>query len=95
MIDFLVTLNRAASGSVTVDYATVDETATAGTDYTTTSGTLTFAPGETEKTVQVETLADTASESRELFRLKLSNAVGAHIADGKAAGQINDVVAGQ
>ena len=95
VIDFLVTLNRAASGSVTVDYATVDETATAGTDYTATSGTLTFAPGETEKTVRVETLADTAGESRELFRLKLSNAVGAHIADGKAAGQINDVAAGQ
>ncbi|MCY4646163.1 MAG: hypothetical protein OXE73_04745 [Gammaproteobacteria bacterium] len=92
---FPVTLGRASPGTVTVDYATVDETAMAGTDYTATSGTLTFAPGETEKTVRVETLADTVRDGRELFRLKLSNAVGAHIQDGKAAGRINNVAAGQ
>ena len=48
-IDFEVTLSRAASGTVTVDYATVDETAIAGTDYTATSGTLTFAPGKPQR----------------------------------------------
>ena len=94
-IDFRVTLNRAASGTVTVDYATEDETAVAGTDYTAVSGTLTFAPGETEKTVRVAILDDLIDEGREVFRLKLSNAVGAHIRDGKAAGQIRNTDPGQ
>ena len=94
-IDFAVKLGRASSGTVTVDYATEDETASAGSDYTAVSGTLTFAPGETEKAVRVETLADTASEGKEVFRLKLRNASGARIVDGKAAGWINNVAAGQ
>ena len=45
-LDFAVTLHRAAAHEVSVDYATQDETATAGADYTATSGTLTFAVGE-------------------------------------------------
>ncbi|MDE0357253.1 MAG: cadherin-like beta sandwich domain-containing protein [Gammaproteobacteria bacterium] len=95
-IDFAVTLNRASSGTVTVDYATEDETATAGSDYVAASGTLAFVPGETEKVVRVETLADTVSEGKEVFRLRLSNASsGARIEDGKAAGWINNVAAGQ
>ena len=94
-IDFRVTLNRAASGTVTVDYATEDGTAVAGTDYTATSGTLTFASGETEKTVRVAILDDLIDEGREVFRLKLSNAVGARIADGKATGQIRNTDPGQ
>ncbi|WP_419860879.1 Calx-beta domain-containing protein [Candidatus Palauibacter sp.] len=94
-VDFAVTLNREASGTVTVDYTTEDETASAGSDYTAVSGTLTFAPGETEKAVRVETLADTASEGKEVFRLKLKNASGARIADGKAAGWIRNVAASQ
>ena len=94
-IDFSVTLSRAASGTVTVDYATEDETATAGSDYTATSGTLTFAAGETEKTVRVAILDDLIDEGREIFRLKLSNASGARIADGKAAGRIGNTDPGQ
>ena len=94
-IDFAVTLTRAASGTVTVDYATEDETATAGTDYEATLGTLTFAPGETQKTVQVAILDDLIDEGREVFRLKLSNASGARIADGKAAGRIANTDPGQ
>ena len=50
---FAVTLSRAASGTVTVGYATADGTAAAGSDYTATNGTLTFAAGETSKTVSV------------------------------------------
>ena len=50
-IDFAVTLSRAASGPVAMAYTTADGTATAGEDYTRASGTLSFAPGETEKTV--------------------------------------------
>ena len=94
-IDFAVTLSRAASGTVTVDYATEDETATAGTDYTATSGTLTFAAGETEKTVRVAVLDDLIDEGQEVFRLKLSNASGARIADGRAAGRIGNTDPGQ
>ena len=87
-IDFAVTLSRAASGTVTVDYATADGTATAGEDYTATSGTLTFAAGVLAQTVAVALLDDAVDEGRETFTLTLSNASGAHIEDGEATGTI-------
>ncbi|MCY4510503.1 MAG: putative Ig domain-containing protein [Acidobacteria bacterium] len=49
-IDFAVTLDKAARDAVSVDWATADGTATAGTDYTAASGTLTFAAGVTSQT---------------------------------------------
>ena len=73
---FAVTLSRAPSGTVTVDYATSDGTATAGSDYTAASGTLTFAAGETEKTVSVPVLDDAHDEGSETLTLTLSNASG-------------------
>ena len=60
-----------------VNYATANGTATAGSDYTATSGTLTFAAGETTKTVSVPVLGDTSVESDETFTLTLSNPAGA------------------
>ena len=78
-LDFAVTLNRAASHEVSVDYATQDETATAGADYTATSGTLTFAAGETAKTVSVPVLDDAIDEGKETMRLLLSNPKGAYL----------------
>ena len=78
-LDFAVTLNRAASGAVSVDYETADGTATAGEDYTATSGTLTFAPGETAKTVSVAILDDAVDEGKETFVLRLSNPRGAYL----------------
>ncbi|MCY4119879.1 MAG: SwmB domain-containing protein [Acidobacteria bacterium] len=87
-VEFAVTLNRAASGTVTVDYATADGTAVAGEDYTATSGTLSFAAGEREKTVAVPILDDGHDEGKETFLLRLSNAQGAVIADGEATGTI-------
>ena len=87
---FAVTLNRAPSGTVTVGYATSDGTATAGSDYTAASGTLTFAAGETEKTVSVPVLDDAHDEGSETLTLTLSNASGAHIEDGSATGTINN-----
>ena len=78
-LDFAVTLNRAAAHDVSVDYATADETATAGSDYTATSGTLTFAAGETAKTVSVPVLDDAIHEGREVMRLLLSNPQGAYL----------------
>ena len=87
-IDFIVSLDRAAYGTVTVDYATADGSATAGEDYTAASGTLSFAAGETEKTVAVALLDDAKDEGEETFALNLSNASGAYIADGSATGTI-------
>ena len=78
-LDFAVTLNRAVSHEVSVDYATKDETATAGLDYTATSGTLVFAAGVTAKTVSVPVLDDSVDEGKEIMRLKLSNPKGAYL----------------
>lgn len=68
-----VTLSSAAAFPITVDYATSDGTAAAGSDYTANSGTLTFAPGETSKTINVAVLDDSAFESNEIVNLTLSN----------------------
>ena len=87
-LDFTVSMDAAADGAVTVDYATADGSATAGEDYTATSGTLTFAPGERRKSVSVAILDDALDEGNETFRLRLSNAAGAVIADGEAVGTI-------
>ena len=87
---FEVRLSNAAAGTVTVDYATADGTATAGADYTATSGTLTFAPGETSKWVNVPVLDDAVDEGEETFTLRLSNATGAPIGDGEAVGTITN-----
>ena len=90
VLAFEVTLSRAASGTVTVDYATADGTATAGADYTATSGTLTFDPGETPKTVNVAVLDDAHDDDGETLTLTLSNASGARIRDGEATGTIEN-----
>ena len=87
-IVFRVTLANASSGTVTVNYATADGTAVAGEDYTATSGTLTFAPGETEKTVAVTIIDDTVEDSGETFRLVLSDPSGAVLDDTEATGTI-------
>ena len=87
---FAVTLDRPASGPVTVDYATADGSATAGADYAARSGTLTFAPGETAKTVSVPVLDDAHDEGEETLALALSNASGARIEDGAATGTIEN-----
>ena len=87
-LPFAVTLDRAASGPVTVAYATADGTATAGADYTATSGTVTFAAGKTKQTVPVTVLDDAHDEGRETLTLTLATASGAHIVDGQATGTI-------
>ncbi len=89
-LDFTVTLGRAASGAVSVQYATADGSATAGSDYTATSGTLNFAAGETAKTVSVPVIDDSHNEGDETLTLTLSNATGAWIADGEATGTIEN-----
>ena len=87
-LDFVVSLSRSATSTVTVDYFTRNGTAIAGQDYTATSGTLTFAAGETTRTVAVPVLDDAHDEGSETMKLKLTNASGARITDRKAIGTI-------
>ena len=61
------------SGTSTVDYATADDTATAGSDYTPANGTLTFLPGQSSATFDVTILPDAFSEPTERFNVALSN----------------------
>ena len=63
-------------GPVTVHYATSNGTATAGSDYTAASGTLTFGPGEAAKSFTVRVTSDPAHEGDETFQVTLSNAGG-------------------
>ena len=77
--DFVVSLNRKSSGTVTVDYATVGVTALEGVDYTATSGTLTFNPGDTSKTISVPIIDDTVNDSGETFDVVLYTPKGAGI----------------
>ena len=91
---FMVTLSAASMQTVTVQYATADGTAKAGSDYTSASGSLTFAPGELTKTISVAVIGDTTVESNEKFVVKLGTAVGATILTGTGTGTIvNDDVA--
>ena len=89
-LDFRVTLDRAASGPVTVTYATADQSATAGQDYEATTGTLTFNPGETATTVSVVVLDDAHDDDQETLKVVLSDASGATLADGEAIGTIRN-----
>jgi hypothetical protein len=58
---------QSSNSTVTVDYATADGTAIAGSDYVAKSGTLTFAPGDSVKTVVVDITDDAVAEGRERF----------------------------
>ena len=89
-IDFVVSLDRNALKTITVDYATRDGSAKAGEDYTATSGTLTFTVGQRSKTVQVPLLDDAKDEGEETFELILSNASGALLGNTTATGTIEN-----
>ncbi|WP_283215008.1 beta strand repeat-containing protein, partial [Methylobacterium trifolii] len=90
---FTITRTGATEVPITVDYRTADGTAVAGSDYTSTSGTLTFAPSlaaTATQTVTVSLTNDALFEGAEQFALNLSNAVGATIADAQGIGTIID-----
>ena len=70
---FTLSVPKALPYTVLFDYATVDVTATAGVDYTATSGTGTLTAGQTSVTVSVPVLGDTDVESDETFTLNISN----------------------
>ena len=87
---FTVTLSKASTKPVTVQYATSNGTATAGQDYTAATGTITFAAGETSKTINVAVAGDTTVETDETFTVTLSNANGANISSASATGTITN-----
>ncbi len=87
---FVITLDRAASGTVTVQASTSDGTAVAGEDYRAKTLTKTFAPGETRKVAVIRVLDDSHNEGTETMTLTLSNPTGAYIADGEATGTITN-----
>lgn len=92
---FTVTLSTPSASTVTVDYSTVDGSATAGSDYLATAGQLTFAPGATLLTFTVTITNDTLVESNETFTATLSNPANAGIAKAVGLGTIlNDDSAG-
>ena len=73
---FSVTLDMAATATITADYATEDSSALAGSDYEAASGTVTFVAGETATSLTVAVIGDTFSEDDEAFRVRLSNITG-------------------
>src|SRR5207249_2119077 len=87
---FTVSLSVAYDVPVTVDYATANGTATAGSDYQAASETLTFAPGETSKTITVLVNGDRLGEPNETLFVNLSNLNYGVIADAQGVGTILD-----
>ncbi|RAI88307.1 MBG domain-containing protein [Algoriphagus yeomjeoni] len=86
-LQFTVSLSAPApAGGATVDYATSDGTATAGSDYTAVNGTLSFAVGETSKTVDISISGDQIVEVDETLTLMLSNPTGTNVTIVDASG---------
>ena len=87
---FHANFSNPSSQTTSVDFATVNATATggaacgAGVDYVSTSGTLTYAPGETTKSIAVQVCGDTLDELNENFAVTLSNSSGLSILVGSA-----------
>lgn len=93
---FPVTLSAKSTTPVTVAYSVTGITATAGQDFTAVSGTVTFAAGETSKTVVVAVAGDTVAEPDETVKITLSAPTGAALGTSTATGTIvnDDVAAG-
>ena len=90
-ITFTVTLSGATGLTITVNFATADSTATtADNDYQPNSGTLTFNPGDTSKTITVLVNGDTIFENDETFTVSLSNPQNATITTGTGTGTIQN-----
>ncbi len=79
-VSFTVTLSASSGNTITVNYATADGSATAPSDYVSVSGTVTFNPGETTKTIVVQIAGDFVNEPNETYSVNLSNPTNATIA---------------
>jgi Calx-beta domain-containing protein len=85
---FTVTLSPTSTQTVTVAYATVNGTATAGSDYVAKTGTLTFAPGVSTQPISVTVNGDTTAEPTETFVVNLSGATNAVLGAAQGTGTI-------
>jgi RHS repeat-associated protein len=79
-VTYTVTLSSASSQTITVQYSTTDATALAGSDYTSTTGVLTFNPGVTSQTINIPILNDSIGEADETLTLTLSSPTNATLA---------------
>ena len=77
LMTFTLTLSAPSASPVTVRWNTVGGTATAGRDYVSGAGTVTFAPGQTRRTIAVTVIADRIAEADETFRVRLSTPLNA------------------
>jgi hypothetical protein len=89
-LTFTVKLSKTWPQPVTVHWTTANGSATAPRDYLANNGTLTFAAGQTSKTVTVQVKGDTLDEPNRVFYVLLSGATNATIADPNASGGIVD-----
>ncbi len=87
---FTASLSAASGQTITVSYQTSNVSAIAGSDYTATSGTLTFAPGETQKIITVAVIGDTQYEPNETFTVNLSNPTNVSLNSTAAIGTISN-----
>lgn len=88
--NFTVTLSGATGAAASVNYATQDDTARAGSDYVSKSGALSFSGTTTQRQIQVDTSQDSTGENAESFFVNLSNASGAAIAKAQGGAVILD-----
>jgi uncharacterized delta-60 repeat protein len=85
---FTVTLSAATTSTVTVNFATANGTALAGKDYVKTTGKVTFAPGQTSKTIAVPVVGEKLKEKNETFSVTISLPTNAGTAKASAVGTI-------
>lgn len=87
---FTVTKTGTTAQTATVQFATADQTAVAPGDYTAQSGTLTFLPSETTKTITVAVKGETTAEQDETFLVNLTGETNATVTDPQGVGTITD-----
>jgi hypothetical protein len=87
---FKVTLSTTSTQTINVNYATANNTATAGSDYIAKTGTLTFTPGQISQDIIISVNGDTAIEPDETFLINLSNPSNALITDNQGLGTITN-----
>lgn len=85
---FVVSLSKPSDQNISSDYVTADRTATAPSDYLSSSGTLTIAPGEASAQVSVPITGDTVGENDETFTVRLLDVSGATLGINSATGTI-------
>src|SRR5262249_30420938 len=92
---FTLSLSSPTTELVSVDYVTSNGTATAGSDYGEKGGTISFSPGQVERTLEIEVKGNTLDEETENFFVNLSHPVNATLGRTKGVGTILNKVASQ